>query len=39
VAVGSVNCVGGEAPDTESCCDVRRAADETGVYRYIERDP
>lgn len=38
VAVGSVDCVGSEAPNTEARCDVCGAADEAGVDRYIERN-
>lgn len=38
MVVGSVDCVGGEAPDTEACRDVCGTANETGVNRYVERD-
>lgn len=31
VAMRSVDCVGGEAPHTEVRCDMRCAADETGI--------
>lgn len=39
VAVGSVDSVGGEAPNTKVCRDVGGATDEASIYRYIERDP
>ena len=38
VAMGSIDCVGGEAPNTEARRDVCGAADKTGVDRYIEQD-
>lgn len=39
VTVGSVDSIGGEAPNTKACRDVGGATDEASIYRYIERDP